>query len=168
MVAGLEHARRVRVDVAALLESHLKLHERRAADLGVAIAFDHGDGAFEASADPAQIGVVFENLIVNALDAMPAGGQLRVGLSSTSDGLLMTFADTGQGMDPSVERQAFTPFFSTKPGGAGIGLAISRRILDMHGGSIRCETAPGAGSTFIVTLPREQADGDESSAESGG
>ena len=167
-VARLEHPHRVPVDLAALLGSHLRLHEPRAADLGVSIEFDHGDGPFEASADPAQIGIVFENLIVNALDAMPAGGRLRVGLSSTSDGLTMTFADTGPGMDPSVERQAFTPFFSTKPEGAGVGLAISRRILDTHGGSIRCETAPGAGSRFIVTLPREQADSDESSAEPNG
>jgi signal transduction histidine kinase len=165
-VARLENPRCVPIDVFGLVRSHLELHRQRASGLGVSMELTTGDGSFEANADPAQIAIVIENLVTNALEAMPAGGRLHVHVASAEEDLVMTFADTGPGMPPSVQQNLFTPFFTTKTDGAGIGLAISRRIIEAHGGTIRYTTTPGAGTVFTVTVPREPAAGDEKSAKS--
>jgi signal transduction histidine kinase len=86
---------------------------------------------------------------------MPEGGNLTVSLDgSTSDNaLLVRFRDTGQGIPPELMPRLFEPFASAKERGTGLGLAVSRRIVQEHGGSITVRPAPGGGTIFEVTLP---------------
>lgn len=96
---------------------------------------------------------VLINIIRNAIDAMPAGGTLTLQSRVEGGEILVEVIDTGHGVPPDVLPRIFDGFFSTRPGGTGIGLAISRRIVENHGGSIDCESTPGRGSRFIIRLP---------------
>jgi two-component system, cell cycle sensor histidine kinase and response regulator CckA len=104
---------------------------------------------------PAALTELMTNLILNAIDAMPAGGTLTIGTRQAGlDTVLMTVADTGIGMPDAVRRRAFEPFFSTKgEGGSGLGLAMAYSIVKRHGGDIRVESEPGRGTTFTLTFP---------------
>jgi two-component system, NtrC family, sensor kinase len=107
-----------------------------------------------ALADEGQLRQVFLNLVRNSREAMAGGGKLTVESRAVDGVVEVTFADTGRGMTPDVQEHIFEPFFSTKDGGTGLGLAVARQILQAHQGSIRCESAPGTGTTFVLTLPR--------------
>jgi PAS domain S-box-containing protein len=120
-------------------------------------------------ADLVQIGQVLMNLAVNARDAMPDGGTLSLTTGEATVApkdpahpgvppgryAVLTVRDTGTGMTPEVQARIFDPFFTTKePGaGTGLGLATAYGIVSQHGGAVRVESAPGAGSTFFVYLP---------------
>lgn len=98
---------------------------------------------------------VLVNLIFNALDAMPEGGRVQVGVGREEDFGTFWVSDSGRGMPADVLTRIFDPFFSTKgDGGSGLGLAVSRGIIDRHGGSIEVESMPERGTTFTVRLPR--------------
>jgi nitrogen fixation/metabolism regulation signal transduction histidine kinase len=111
-------------------------------------------------ADRGQIKQVFANLFRNAVQAMPAGGQVKV----TSDVLAkegrrfcrVQVRDEGSGIDEHIRDMVFQPYFTTRRDGGGLGLTIVERIIFDHGGSIRFETQKGAGTTFIIDLPMEQ------------
>ncbi len=93
------------------------------------------------------------NLLENAVQAMPNGGRLRV-TGAVEDGqVVLTLADTGVGMDADAAARAFEPYFSTKTAGSGLGLANARRNIETSGGSITLISAPGQGTSVIVTLP---------------
>ena len=113
---------------------------------------------------------VFTNLILNAVDAMPQGGDLRLSCHQQGDDIVAEVADTGVGMTDSVRRQLFDPFFSTKgPRGMGLGLSMVYGIVTRHGGSIDVRTAPGKGTTFILAFPRaEEATTQEAGLEANG
>jgi signal transduction histidine kinase len=98
---------------------------------------------------------VFLNLGLNAFDAMPDGGTLTVRAKQKLDKLVFTIEDTGSGMSPEVQRQIFNPFFTTKdPGqGTGLGLAVSHSIVQKHGGTIKCRSVVGKGTTFTIQVP---------------
>lgn len=108
------------------------------------------------SADAAQILQVVLNLAINARDAMPHGGTLIIAVDSHDDDVLIRVSDTGEGIPESIMRRIFEPFFTTKPSdlGTGLGLALSRGIIEDHGGSIQVTSAVGQGSTFTVRLPK--------------
>jgi PAS domain S-box-containing protein len=96
---------------------------------------------------------VFLNLIRNAVEAMPKGGTLTITSSRSGDNLHITFEDTGEGMTTETLAKLWTPLFTTKAKGMGLGLAIIKRFVEAHEGSISVETKLGKGSTFTVTLP---------------
>jgi len=104
---------------------------------------------------PAALSEVMTNLILNALDAMPQGGSLRI--ATRADGhesVVVEVADTGTGMSEEVRRRIFEPFFTTKgEGGTGLGLSVSYSIIKRHGGDIRVESQIGRGTSFTVRLP---------------
>ena len=100
---------------------------------------------------------LFTNLIFNAVDAMPEGGEITIKTRSRERYVAVEISDTGVGMDEETRTKIFEPFFTTKPEGSGLGLSICRRIVAEHGGSIQVESAPGEGTTFIVTLPVAEA-----------
>ncbi len=93
------------------------------------------------------------NLVLNAQQAMPDGGQLVVRTYGTAEGVAMDLIDTGQGMDENTAAQVFNAFFSTKSGGSGLGLPTAKKIIEAHGGSISLQSEPGRGTRLTVKLP---------------
>jgi two-component system NtrC family sensor kinase len=102
-----------------------------------------------------QLQQVFTNLVLNAIQAMPGGGTLKVRTCLTGEMLVAEFSDNGTGIQPENLHRIFEPFFTTKPvgEGTGLGLSVSYGIIRHHGGDIRVTSAPGKGSTFTVFLP---------------
>jgi PAS domain S-box-containing protein len=117
-------------------------------------------GVPPVDANESRLGQVFLNLIVNAAQAIREGNyegnSIRLGTEVAPDGrVIVTIADTGNGMTEEVRRKLFTPFFSTKPvgQGTGLGLAISHRIVTQLGGEIHCDSTVGHGTVFRILLP---------------
>jgi signal transduction histidine kinase len=104
-------------------------------------------------ADRDQIRQVLLNLITNAFDAMPGGGVVTVAAASLSGVAQITVSDTGIGMDEQTRDNIFAPFFTNKARGIGLGLAVTKRIVESHRGTITVESTPSVGSSFTVTLP---------------
>jgi len=107
--------------------------------------------------DPDQIQQVFLNLVLNARDAMPDGGNLDISIKRANGQVEMRFADTGQGIDAEVRDKVFDPFFSTKgpTKGTGLGLSICYSIIKDHGGTIEIDSEKGKGTLFIIRIPVE-------------
>lgn len=93
------------------------------------------------------------NLVDNALHAMPEGGTLELEVESEGDDVLVCVRDSGVGLTPEAKRRMFEPFFSTRPEGTGIGLAVVRRIAHLHGGSLEVDSEPNRGTTIALRLP---------------
>jgi signal transduction histidine kinase len=105
---------------------------------------------------------VFLNLFLNAIQAMPNGGELKIEASPiysiSSDGFKKNFtkvviSDSGRGIPPHIVQKIFDPFFTTKPKGIGLGLSITYQIIKKHGGTIKVESQWEQGTSFIVNLP---------------
>src|ERR1700674_794941 len=106
-------------------------------------------------ADPALLRRALENLVLNSLDAMPAGGTLTVRTSQHNGSVCLDVTDTGAGLTPEECARLFTPYYTSKQHGTGLGLAIVQSVVSDHGGKIAVESAPGAGATFRIELPIE-------------
>ena len=104
-------------------------------------------------ADPLLLHKVLENLIANALDAMPSGGALTVRTRRKGDSAELEVSDTGAGLTSEERARLFTPYSTSKQQGTGLGLAIVQAVVTDHGGTVEAESAPGAGTTFRVVLP---------------
>jgi two-component system sensor histidine kinase PilS (NtrC family) len=113
--------------------------------------------SFTLVGDADQIRQVFWNLARNAFQAMPLGGLLRVSTEVGSEAYLIRFTDSGRGMSEVDLRRLFQPFRTNFPTGTGLGMAISYRIVQAHGGAIDVASRPGAGTTITVSLPRRAA-----------
>ncbi|HHQ48443.1 MAG TPA: hypothetical protein ENK19_06110, partial [Acidobacteria bacterium] len=98
------------------------------------------------------------NLSLNALDAMPEGGELLISAEIAGGQVILRWRDTGTGMDDTIRQHAFEPFVTTKPGGTGLGLAIAYTVVDDHDGSIEIDSEPGRGTTVTVRLPAHPED----------
>lgn len=122
---------------------------------GIRIEWAEGPEGLVVQGDGGQLLQVMLNLALNARDAMPEGGTLRIAASEAGDQVCLSVQDTGMGMAPEVQARIFEPMFSTKaPGvGTGMGLAMVYRLVRSHGGTVTVESQPGAGSTFRVLLP---------------
>jgi signal transduction histidine kinase len=95
----------------------------------------------------------FVNIIRNAIDAMPKGGTLTMSSKESKGNIKFTFADTGVGMSKETIAKLFTPLFTTKAKGMGLGLTISKRMVEAHGGKISVESTTGKGTAVTVTVP---------------
>jgi len=116
-----------------------------------------GDAPLMVSADPELLHRALSNLVLNAMDAMPSGGELTLGLEPRDDFAVITVADSGEGMTREECERLFTPYYTTKQHGTGLGLAIVQSIVSDHKGTIKVESAPGRGTTFVIELPTSQA-----------
>ncbi len=106
-------------------------------------------------ADPMQLQQVFMNLLINAVECMPGGGSITVKTvyNSPRDLIHISISDTGKGIDKDLTDRIFEPFFTTKPKGTGLGLPITKRLIEQHGGIMRMENNSYGGATFSVVLP---------------
>jgi signal transduction histidine kinase len=143
------------IQLNTVVNDGLYLLESRCIKSGVKIGLRLGKSLPEISADPAQIQQVVLNLGVNAIQAMPAGGILKVITEAVGDHVRLILEDTGIGMDPATVSQIFNPFFTTKDvgQGTGLGLSVAHGIITAHGGTIHVDSAPGSGSRFEILLP---------------
>jgi signal transduction histidine kinase len=144
-------------DLKEVLEKILLLISPRARTLGVEIKKEIPQRPLRVSIDPDQIRQAFTNLGVNALEAMPNGGVLRViVVEDSKDKVCVRFNDTGKGIPKEMQAKIFDPFFTTKEGGTGLGLSIAHQIITQHGGTILLEEKEERGSTFTIVLPLEK------------
>ena len=109
-------------------------------------------------ADARQLKQACLNLIINAIDAMPDGGHLTVGIAQEDDYTVISITDTGEGIAPDMMERIFTPFVTTKASGTGLGLAKVFSIMDSHDGRIECVSDKGAGATFNLYIPAHGGD----------
>ncbi|MCU1229797.1 MAG: putative sensor hybrid histidine kinase [Acidobacteria bacterium] len=142
------------VDVASWLE-RIEPDLRQLAGPRVSIEI-HSD-PLTMLADPEQLRQVLSNLVVNATDAMPLGGQLFIDASAEGESIHIVVRDTGSGMSPETLAMIFEPLFTTKKsGGNGLGLAIAYQLMQRQDGSIAAESEQGRGSTFHLRVPRSK------------
>jgi CheY-like chemotaxis protein len=148
------------VDLNEVLRGALEVTETRwrhdAQARGVVITVETELGALPPIAgDAVELREVMINLILNAVDAMPAGGRLRLVTTADDTEVEARIADTGVGMTEEVRQKLFDPFFTTKgPKGTGLGLSITYGIVSRHGGRVLVESEPGCGATFRLRFPR--------------
>ncbi|MDB4941404.1 MAG: Two-component sensor histidine kinase [Labilithrix sp.] len=141
------------VHLPSLVDEVLDLEEESAKGRGIAIVRSlAGDGCV-AIGDREKLKQVTINIVVNALEAMKTGGQLRASVQPSGDRVVMCFEDNGPGIDPDVLASVFDPFFTTKEAGTGLGLSIVRKIVDQHGGEVSIESERGHGAKVIVSVP---------------
>jgi len=141
-------------DVNQLLTRVLDFSGEELERAGVHVQRDLDAQGPRALADEGQLRQVFLNLLRNAREAMPGGGTLRVASRAAADAVEVTISDSGGGIPKEVQERLFEPFFSTKSGGTGLGLALARQILEAHGGSIACTSTASGGTTFLLRVRR--------------
>jgi two-component system sensor histidine kinase HydH len=124
---------------------------------GVAIDLALAPDAGRADVDALQIGRVIANLVRNASEAMPEGGTIRVATRGDAESVEVCVRDAGPGLPAEVLPQLFEPLFTTKSVGTGLGLALSKAIVEAHGGTIRAANIAGGGAEFVVRVPRVAA-----------
>jgi signal transduction histidine kinase len=142
------------LDLVPLVERGVRLARPELETVGVEVALDlphecriHGD--------PQRLQQVILNVVLNAVQAMPQGGRLHVHLQEVDGTVRLGFTDSGPGFDPAVMARLFEPFVTTKEKGSGLGLAVARRIVVEHSGSIRVGDAPGGGARVEIQMPVE-------------
>jgi signal transduction histidine kinase len=142
-------------DIAEVVRQVIDLVHERLTRQSVRLTLDLPPEPVAAELDADQFKGVLVNLVFNALDTMPGGGDLVVRLARETGGALrLTVEDTGPGIDARVADRLFTPFFSTKPTGTGLGLSVSRRIVHAHGGTLTAANRAAGGACFTITLPK--------------
>jgi signal transduction histidine kinase len=146
------------VDVNEVIQEMIVLLRGEAARHSIPIRADLAAGLPKVKADRVQLQQVFMNLMLNGIDAIKeigAAGELTVKSERAESGLMISVSDTGVGLPPEQADQIFNAFFTTKPHGTGMGLPISRSILEAHGGRLWAVANSGRGTTFQFTLPSE-------------
>lgn len=139
-------------DLREVIEKAIRLFRPKLQE--VSLSLDLADVP-PVQADPDQLHRVLVNLIANSLDAMAGRGALSISLQQVESAAEITVADSGPGMTEEEQRQVFTPYFTTKQGGTGLGLVIAQRIVEQHHGRIQIDTAPGTGVRVTVHVPLE-------------
>ena len=144
------------VSINSLLEECIELAERQCARAS-RVSFKKYIKNDKIEADPIQLKELFLNILINACDALrEPGGKVEVALREKGAVMEIIIQDNGAGIDKKHLSNVFAPFFTTKAKGIGLGLTISRHIVDMHGGIIRIESKPGKGTKVIIGLPRRK------------
>ena len=150
-----------RQHIEFILKDVLALSGKQLQQTGVNVKIDLDDDLAPVLAVGDQVKQVFLNLILNAIEAMPDGGDLTIHGSQSDGDIVVTFTDIGPGIAPEDMDQLFEPLFSTKHTGSGLGLAISQEIITNHGGRLAAHNHPQKGAVFTLTLPAHY-EGEES------
>jgi signal transduction histidine kinase len=141
------------VDILELLQHVLNLTSQQLGQRHIEVQADLPEALPGIYAVSSQIQQIFFNLILNALDAMPAGGALIIRAREFENGIEITFQDTGPGIPENRRNNIFEPFFSTKEGGTGLGLTVSYNIVTAHGGTLDLVDELEPGACFRLFLP---------------
>jgi signal transduction histidine kinase len=143
------------VDARTLIDDVRTLVAAQSEQQNVRINIEqNGNGNAMLQADAELLKTCFSNLMINAVQAMPEGGTLNITLSPNSSEVEVEFADNGPGIAPDALEQIFEPYYSTKETGVGLGLPLTKKIIEEHGGQISVRSEPDSGATFTVVLPR--------------
>jgi signal transduction histidine kinase len=147
-----------KVDLAAVIQRTVQLTQSRIDRQGISLKLDLPDSAVELSADPQQLQQVMLNLVINAVESQPTGGQIEIRLRELRSLEMLReveiqVTDRGTGIATEIIDRIFDPFFSTKEAGTGLGLAICQRIIEDHGGTIVPQSHPQGGAVFTIRLP---------------
>lgn len=140
-------------DLNAKVQALIEFHEPEMRDAGISLRFYPGAGVGSVGADWDHLQAAIVNLLRNAKDATPAGGEIRV--STVRDGAFVTLrvTDSGAGIPPDLQKRVFDPYFSTKRTGTGLGLPTVRRVVEEHGGTLTLQSDVGKGTQFSMQLP---------------
>lgn len=142
------------VDINALIHHSLQLVSQDAQSRGIALQFTPRPELTSIKADPDRLNQVLLNLYLNAMQAIGRGGVIHVSASEADrQRVKIVVKDSGKGMSDEELQAIFTPYFTTKADGTGLGLAVVQNIIEQHGGTIRAESQPGAGAVFTLWLP---------------
>jgi two-component system NtrC family sensor kinase len=152
-VARLPSPRMEAEDVAALVRDVVAFTAKEMERAGCTVNVDVDAKVPPALFDEAQLRQALLNLLRNAREAMPGGGEIDVAVRAEGMSVVVTVDDRGSGISDEVRARIFDPFFSTKGEGTGLGLAITRQIVEAHGGTISCAPRDGGGTTFKIALP---------------
>jgi signal transduction histidine kinase len=148
-----------RLEINEAIRSAVRLFEPQFHEVGkptIATEYFLKEGLPEIDGDPDLLHKAFQNLVLNALDAMPAGGTLTFRTMETQLGVRIEVSDTGKGLTPEECSRLFTPYYTTKLQGTGLGLAIVQSVVSDHRGTISVTSEEGHGTTFRIDLPRRQ------------
>ncbi|MCF8033960.1 MAG: PAS domain S-box protein [Desulfarculaceae bacterium] len=140
-------------DLSQVVEHVAELMEPQLSAAGASLELSKGDQLPRVMADHDRLSQVLINLINNAVQASGQGAEVRMSLSANGDGVKLEVADSGPGLDPAHLQDIFTPFFTTKSGGTGLGLPVARRIIEEHGGSIELLNGENGGAVARILLP---------------
>lgn len=147
-------------DVAQIIEDVLLRCQAQIKESRVVVTPNYANNLPRLSVDRQRLEQVFSNLIINATQAMPQGGQLSLQIQPASsqngkftDEVIIVISDTGPGIPAETQQQIFEPFFTTKTRGTGLGLTVARRIVEEHGGTIGIESEADCGTRFTIRLP---------------
>ena len=146
--------------LAEVVENSLSMVRERATRQGVALLTHVDPSVGLLDADERKIKQILFNLLSNAVKFTPDGGRVTLAARTAGDTVEIAVADTGVGIGPDEQARIFDEFYQVGPGttqeGTGLGLALTRRLVELHHGQLRVESAPGEGSTFTVILPLRQ------------
>jgi signal transduction histidine kinase len=148
-----------RVNVNEALRGAVRLFEAQFTAVGkpaITTEYFLSESVPEIDADAELLHRAFQNLVLNAMDAMPAGGVLTMRSSDRNDTVRIEVADTGKGLTPEEASRLFTPYYTTKMQGTGLGLAIVQSVISDHHGTISVVSEEGRGTTFRIELPKRQ------------
>jgi signal transduction histidine kinase len=141
------------VDLKTLVQETANPLWPQAEAQGVIVSVEGDDDLPKIQADPALLKICLSNLIINALQAMPGGGRLAIRLSHDGAHIGIEVSDTGGGIASEDLDKIFEPYYSTKEAGIGLGLALTKKLVQEHGGTITVASQPDQGSIFTITLP---------------
>jgi two-component system sensor histidine kinase HydH len=149
--------RPVPIELNDRLRALVEFHEPEMRDAGLSLRFYPGAGVEQVHGDWDHLQAAFVNLLRNAKEATPAGGQVLVSTARDGRDVLVRVTDTGAGIAPELQPRVFEPYFSTKKAGTGLGLPTVKRVVEEHGGTVLLESEPGRGTQFTVRLPLRAA-----------
>lgn len=143
-------------NVDALLQECVRLFQREAEQRGIRLTGEYRTGGVPLMLDPKQINRAVLNVLLNALEACPAEGRVRVFSRLTDRACEIEIRDDGPGLPRDVLDRVFDPYYTTKPGGTGLGLSVTRGIIEEHGGTIEITSTPGRGCQALISLPLDK------------
>ena len=151
--ARVQELRLATADLNLLVEELDDFFEPQAMAQGIVIRTAYAPDLPRVNLDVDLFRQALLNLLINARQAMPGGGELMLRTRADGSWVVLEVTDTGVGMTDDVRDRVFDAFFTTRPGGSGLGLATTRRLVEAHGGTIAVRSEPGRGSQFVIRLP---------------